>query len=146
VQGPEEIKKEIIKNGPVIAPMTPFTDFLTYKDGIYFPSESSFKFNGQQAVKIIGWEQTMNGEVWIIENSWGSTWGDNGYARVMAGHKDLGLDFIGIAPKPTPAPAGEWEVESARMEKEYAAYQEAMAAESIEAETEEGADESEEAE
>lgn len=127
MQGPEEIKKEIIQNGPVIAPMTPFTDFLTYKEGTYFPSEGSFKFNGQLIVKIIGWEQTMNGEVWIIENTWGPAWGNHGYATVMAGHKDLGLDFIGIAPRPIPMKNGEWEVESERLQEEYKKYEEAQA-------------------
>ena len=107
--------------------MTPFTDFLTYKSGTYFPSEGAFKFNGQQAVKIIGWEQTMNGEVWIIENTWGPSWGDDGYARVMAGHKDLGLDFIGIAPRPIPMNSANWEVESERLQEEYKKYEEAQA-------------------
>lgn len=121
VQGPDSIKREIIKNGPVVAPMTPFTDFLTYKQGTYFPGEGSFKFNGQQAVKIIGWEKGMQGDVWIIENSWGPQWGEGGYARVMAGHKDLGLDYIAISPLPIPMTAAKWEKESARMQKEYEA-------------------------
>jgi hypothetical protein len=96
VQGPDAIKKEILQSGPVIAPMSPFTDFLTYKEGVYFPSESAFKFNGQQALKIVGWESSLQGEAWIVENSWGTKWGEKGYAKVMAGHQDLGLDFIGI--------------------------------------------------
>ena len=45
-QGGEAIKKQIIEEGPVIAMMSPYTDFLTYKEGIYYPSQGSFKFNG----------------------------------------------------------------------------------------------------
>lgn len=89
--------------------MTPYTDFLTYKSGTYFPSEGAFKFNGQQALKIVGWEKSMQGDVWIIENSWGPEWGENGYAKVMANHNDIGLDYLGIAPLPTGVPAREWE-------------------------------------
>jgi hypothetical protein len=37
--------------------MTVFTDFLTYKDGIYHRTEDAFKFNGQHIVKIIGWDK-----------------------------------------------------------------------------------------
>jgi Papain family cysteine protease len=40
------IKKEILKNGPVIAQMTIFTDILTYKEGLYHRTDDSFKFNG----------------------------------------------------------------------------------------------------
>ena len=40
------IKLEIMKNGPVISQMTIFTDFLTYKDGLYHRTEDAFKFNG----------------------------------------------------------------------------------------------------
>lgn len=51
----EDIKKEILKNGPVAAQMTVYTDFLTYKEGVYHRSEDSFKFNGAHVVKIVGW-------------------------------------------------------------------------------------------
>lgn len=121
VQGPDAIKREIIKHGPVIAPLTPFTDFLTYKQGTYFPGEGAFKFNGQQAIKIVGWERSMQGDVWIIENSWGSQWGEGGYARVMSGHKDLGIDYIGISPLPIPMTTKRWEQETERMQREYEA-------------------------
>mmetsp|Transcript_31240 Transcript_31240/g.30775 ORF Transcript_31240/g.30775 Transcript_31240/m.30775 type:complete len:131 (+) Transcript_31240:787-1179(+) len=114
--------------------MTPFTDFLTYKEGIYHPQESAFKFNGQQALKIVGWEQTLNGEAWIIENSWGPTWGEKGYAKVMAGIRDIGLDFIGIAPMPTGSNAADWEVESEKLRQDYAKYAEAQKAETEEVE------------
>jgi C1A family cysteine protease len=51
------IKKEILKNGPVIAQMVIFTDFLTYKEGLYHRTDDSFKFNGQHVVKIVGWDR-----------------------------------------------------------------------------------------
>ena len=52
--------------------MIVYTDFLTYKEGIYHRTEDSFKFNGQHIVKIIGWEKNADGqEFWIIENVWG---------------------------------------------------------------------------
>jgi len=116
VQGPQAIKQEILQSGPVLAPMAPFTDFLAYKDGIYFPSEGAFKFNGQQVVKIVGWEKGMNGDNWIVENVWGSDWGSDGYASVISGHTDLGIDFIGISPKVIPMPLHEWEVEVEAMQ------------------------------
>jgi len=61
--------------------MVVFTDFLTYKEGLYHRTEDAFKFNGQHIVKIIGWEKSGEGgsEHWIVENVWGPDWGNNGY-------------------------------------------------------------------
>lgn len=97
------IKKEILKHGPVVAQMTIFTDFLTYKDGIYHRSEDAFKFNGQHVVKIVGWDRQGDGnEYWIVENTWGADWGENGYFKVLASDKSTMLDFyaIGVAVYP----------------------------------------------
>lgn len=66
LQGPQEIKQEIIESGPVIAPMSAYTDYLTYEDGLYFPDQGSFKFQGQHVVKIVGWGADMNGDYWIV--------------------------------------------------------------------------------
>lgn len=97
------LKKEILKNGPVIAQMTIFTDFLTYKEGIYHRTEDAFKFNGQHVVKIVGWDKQGEGnDFWIVENSWGEDWGEEGVVRVLANDKSTQLDFyaIGVATYP----------------------------------------------
>ena len=65
----------------MVAIMTVFRDFLIYTNGTYDPEEGSTKFRSGQAVKIIGWGSDENKvEYWIIENSWGATWGKEGYA------------------------------------------------------------------
>jgi len=84
-QGEEDIKKEIIKNGPVIGQMVVYTDFLTYSNGLYHRTEDAFKFNGQHIVKIVGWDKSSEGnDYWIVENVWGEDWGEQGYARLLA--------------------------------------------------------------
>ncbi len=83
--------------------MTVFTDFLTYKEGIYHRTEDAFKFNGQHVVKIVGWDRQGDGnEFWIVENSWGADWGEEGYVKVLASDKSTMLDFyaIGVAVYP----------------------------------------------
>ena len=54
-------------------------------------------------MKIVGWDRSTEGQdFWIIENVWGSDWGENGYARILGQDKSTGLDFyaIGVAPYP----------------------------------------------
>jgi cathepsin B len=93
---PENIMREIFKNGPVVGQMQPFTDFLAYSDGSYHKSPESFKFQGQHIIKIVGWSKSMDGTTeWIIENTWGEDWGENGYAKVL-GRQDVGVDLYAI--------------------------------------------------
>jgi len=35
LEGAEKIKKEIFKNGPVLAFMTPYREFLVYESGVF---------------------------------------------------------------------------------------------------------------
>ena len=91
-QGDENIKREIIKNGPVVSQMTVFNDFLAYGEGVYHKTPEAMKFSGQHIVKIVGWGKSMDGTTeWIIENTWGEDWGEKGYAKI-SGKGDTGIE------------------------------------------------------
>ena len=91
--GDNDIKREIMKNGPVVSSMEVYTDFLTYKTGVYSKGEDVPKFSGYHTIKIVGWgvedgsedEPNKGNKYWIIENSWGEDWGLNGYAKISEG-------------------------------------------------------------
>ena len=62
--------------------------FLGYGGGIYDnPNCNPKELN--HSVLIVGYDQTIvNGKVvryWIVRNSWGSGWGENGYIRIKRG-------------------------------------------------------------
>ena len=101
-QTAESVKREILKNGPVVAVIPIYRDFLVYKGGIYQVLEGTSKFQGGHAVKIIGWskDKETGQEYWIVENSWGTDWGINGYAHVALGQKNLYIDDFTIAITP----------------------------------------------
>jgi hypothetical protein len=91
--GEEAIKREIMKNGPVVGVTQVYVDFLNYKSGIYKKNDETPKFSGFTAVKIVGWGVEGEGEgnqgekYWIVQNTWGSDWGENGYARIQEGQQ-----------------------------------------------------------
>lgn len=93
--GEEEIKKDILKNGPVYSAMNLYVDFLTYKSGVYVKGDDVAKFAQHHAIKIVGWgaekgdenEPNAGNRYWIIQNSWGEDWGENGYAKVSMGQE-----------------------------------------------------------
>jgi len=86
----KSIRQEIFLNGPVVAPVTLMNDFLVYRSGIYKATHTASQFVDLDrqpqllAVKVIGWgvDEKLGREFWIIENSFGKDWGENGYAKI----------------------------------------------------------------
>lgn len=81
------IKGQIITNGPVVATMTVFRCFYTYKTGVYRQSDNTLV--GGHAVTILGWgRENINDEMvdyWICSNSWSEGWGEEGYFKIRMG-------------------------------------------------------------
>lgn len=44
---------------------------------------------GSHAMTIVGWRKINNSEYWIVQNSWGTEWADNGYCYIK-----IGANFI----------------------------------------------------
>jgi len=82
-QCPTQIKKEIFENGPIQTGFFVYEDFMHYKSGIYEYTHG--RKLGGHAVKIIGWGEENGTPYWIVQNSWGKTWGENGFFRIKMG-------------------------------------------------------------
>jgi cathepsin B len=96
-EGVNEIKNQISSGGPVAALVQVTREFLIYKGGVYDETLSDYKLDGLQAVKIVGWDEDTNGqEYWIIENSWGSDWGENGFAKIKMNVLDAMIDKFAV--------------------------------------------------
>lgn len=78
------MKREVLAHGPVVAEIKVTSDFLTYKSGVYTfrPTASVFPIKGTHVAKVIGWGGKGSDRFWIVENTWGNDWGENGCARV----------------------------------------------------------------
>jgi C1A family cysteine protease len=78
----DAIKQVIYDHGPVSAAVYVNSAFQAYNSGI-FDSDGSGSIN--HAVVLVGWNDdssVKNGGYWILRNSWGSDWGENGYMRI----------------------------------------------------------------
>ncbi|CAJ1439201.1 unnamed protein product [Effrenium voratum] len=82
------IRREIFLNGPVLAPVMLMNDFLLYRGGIYQETRTASQLvtpdrqRQLHAVTLLGWGIDGEQEYWIIENSFGQGWGEDGYAKV----------------------------------------------------------------
>lgn len=85
----ESIKTAIYKYGPVVCAMEAKTSFLAYKGGLYNDKTES-KALPNHMVVIVGWDDNYGNGAFIIRNSWGPYWGENGYGYIEYGTAQIG--------------------------------------------------------
>jgi len=89
------IKEEIYKNGPVEAAFEVYQDFMNYQSGIYVHKSGSLL--GGHAIKLVGWGSQDGTDYWIAQNSWGTSWGLEGYFWIKMGECSINDQvFAGI--------------------------------------------------
>lgn len=74
-------------DGPVEAAFTVYEDFLNYKSGIYQHVEGSML--GGHAIKCIGFGTENGIDYWLMANSWGPDWGEDGYFKIKRGDSQV---------------------------------------------------------
>ncbi|CAH0395844.1 unnamed protein product [Bemisia tabaci] len=84
------IQWEIMHNGPLVASFVLYADFLPYKSGVYVHTEG--RKIGGHAARIIGWGTENGLPYWLAVNSWGTSWGDNGYFKILREYNHCGIE------------------------------------------------------
>ena len=90
VSGENNIMQELYEHGPVEAVFTVYEDFYQYTSGVY--SHVAGSAAGGHAVKIIGWGVDNGVKYWLCANSWGKSWGENGFFRIKRGTNECGIE------------------------------------------------------
>jgi len=86
----DQIKQEIMTNGPVEAAFTVYADFPSYKSGVY--QHVSGQQLGGHAIKILGWGVEDGTPYWLVANSWNEDWGDKGFFKILRGQDECGIE------------------------------------------------------
>jgi len=81
-----DMKNWLSTNGPLAACYTVYSDFFQYKSGIY--RHVSGDVRGGHCVSCVGYNDTQ--QYWIMKNSWGAAWGEQGFFRI--GYGQCGID------------------------------------------------------
>ncbi|KAH9514130.1 hypothetical protein Btru_030358 [Bulinus truncatus] len=98
VSGEEDIMQELIQKGPIEGAFTVYSDFLSYKSGVY--QHTSGQELGGHAVKIIGYGVEDGTKYWLVANSWNPDWGDNGFFKILRGRDECGIESQIVAGDP----------------------------------------------
>jgi len=93
----DTVKSYLLNNTPVLSHMNTYDDFQRYRSGVYQYDGVSGAGYGH-IILIVGWQDDNAypfGGYWIVKNSWGDYWGENGYFKVA--YEDEGFaDQYGI--------------------------------------------------
>lgn len=84
----DAIKQAIETYGPVSAAVRATNDWTYYTGDVWNQNDMG---NVNHAITIVGWDDNMGLEgVWIIKNSWGTNWGENGFMYIEYGCSSIG--------------------------------------------------------
>jgi cathepsin L len=77
-----------LQEAVVVQPISVSVDastWNTYKSGIYNCTNGTLDID--HAVQLVGYGSENGQDYWIVRNSWGTSWGENGYIRLLR-HSD----------------------------------------------------------
>jgi len=94
IDGVNDMQAEIYARGPISCGIDATDGLEAYAGGIY--SEWSVFPMINHIISVIGWGTVPNNgtQYWIVRNSWGTPWGEDGFFRIVLGHPwyNLGIE------------------------------------------------------
>lgn len=105
-----EMMLEIQKNGPIVVSFEPNYDFMYYTSGVYHSVPAAeWILNGEEkpewekvdhSVLCYGWGEEDGEKYWLLQNTWGSDWGENGNFRMRRGTDESHIESLAEAADP----------------------------------------------
>jgi C1A family cysteine protease len=89
------VQRDMMANGPVCGALNA-DQLQTYTSGIFDSSDCSTQVN--HGITFVGWGVENGVKYWIIKNSWGTDWGENGYFRIKRGVNMCGINTVYFFP------------------------------------------------
>lgn len=99
IHATSKMKEWISTSGPLAACYTVYQDFFAYSGGVY--RHLSGESAGGHCVAVVGYDDAQ--QYWICKNSWGPSFGENGFFRIAYGECgiDSSMDAVDGLPSPS---------------------------------------------
>jgi Papain family cysteine protease len=92
-----ELMELVVSHGAIISTLAAYEEFKAYRGGLFDKCPPGLKDN--HAVLVVGYNTTDEGEdYWLIKNSWGVGWGEDGFMRIKRGIEmcNIGRSLAGV--------------------------------------------------
>jgi len=94
------MKMALVSHGPLSVSFEVYNDFMNYKSGIYHHTGLTNRFSPfeitNHAVLLVGYGTDNGAPYWTVKNSWGTTWGEEGYFRIRRGFDECAIESIAV--------------------------------------------------
>jgi cathepsin X len=90
VKGEEAMMSEIMQRGPIVCGVAA-GPLLHYTGGVFVDTTNQTEIDHD--ISVVGWGTLSNGtKYWVVRNSWGTYWGENGFFRIVRGVNNLAIE------------------------------------------------------
>lgn len=87
VSGEEAMMAEIAARGPIACGVAVTQELLDYKGGIFEDKTGASDIDHD--ISVVGYGEENGTKYWVVRNSWGEFWGENGFFRVVRGSNNI---------------------------------------------------------
>ena len=94
------IQAAITTYGSVTTYIDAENGFQAYSGGLFSDPSASTTGSTNHAVILCGWDDTIGG--WLLKNSWGTSWGINGFMWIKYGDSSIGQGCAWVTTNGTP--------------------------------------------
>ena len=81
---------EIYNRGPISCGVSVTDDLVAYTGGIFTDLTNASQVNHD--ISVVGYGEEAGQKFWVVRNSWGAYWGENGYFRLARGVNNIQIE------------------------------------------------------
>lgn len=90
LQGEQNMLQEIYQRGPIACGIAVPDSLEEYTGGIY--EDKTGDTNIVHDISVVGFGVENGTKYWVVRNSWGTHWGENGFFRVVRGINNIAIE------------------------------------------------------
>jgi cathepsin X len=91
LRGEENMMQEIFQRGPIVCGIAVTKELIhDYKGGIFEDTTGASKIDHD--ISVVGYGAENGVKYWVVRNSWGTYWGEDGFFRIVRGKDNLKIE------------------------------------------------------